>query len=109
MIFYTLGRTWIITFRCVTRSGFSKEWGSGWGQGQGLKLELCPGLMQLAKNGKNSGWDVDSGSGEMRTDTRSFLEVEMSGLANLFIQFINSTFLGSVDIAALKTSKTVLI
>lgn len=63
----------------------------------------------MAKNGKDSGWDVGSGKGEMRTDARSFLEVEMSGPANLFIQFIDSTLLGSVDIAALKTSKTVLI
>lgn len=40
----------------------------------------------------------------MQTDARS-LEVELSGLTDLFIQFISSTVLGSVDIAAHKTNK----
>ena len=37
------------------------------------------------------------------------MEVELSGLADLVIQFINSSVLGSGDIAACKTSKNVLI
>ena len=38
-----------------------------------------------------------------------FVEEELSGLADLVIQFINSSVLGSRDIAAYKTSRNVLI
>lgn len=37
------------------------------------------------------------------------MEVELSGLADLVIQFINSSVLGSGDIAACKRSKNVLM
>lgn len=38
-----------------------------------------------------------------------FVEAELSGFADLVIQFINSSVLGSRDIAAYKTSSNVLI
>lgn len=38
-----------------------------------------------------------------------FLEVELSGLADLVIEFINSGILGSGDVAAYKASKNMLI
>lgn len=44
----------------------------------------------------------------MQTDVRS-LEVELSGLTDLFIQFISSIVLESVAIAAHKMNKNVLM
>lgn len=68
-----------------------------WGNRQGLSPKHWPRLMQLVKNGECLGQDVGSGNGETQTDARPVLETELSGPADLFIQFINSTFPDSVD------------
>lgn len=63
----------------------------------------------MVQNGEGPGEGVGRDNGEMWTDVRSSLGVKLSRLADLFIQFINSTVSGSVDAAAHKTSKNVLI
>lgn len=78
-------------------------------RGQESGQEHRQGLMQLAIHGDDFGWDVSSGNGEKRTDWRSLLEAELPELADLIVQFINSTVLGSGDTAVHKTSKNVLL